>query len=152
MLSWMLAVHGVPNKMDRGTRIYAYLLLALALVLAFAIFYQPEQVRTLNRKLADDPELSRYPYPFRVLRVRGTTAEMSSPRSASMPVERVIGAIYPGLENMPVTDPAYQHAQQDLAEHQGRAKRLVLSEPGINAVQWQLDESWLARQGVQLPY
>jgi len=136
--------------MDRGTRIYAAALAGLVLALTLAALYQPTEVRRLNRLLADEPALADYAYPFQVLSVKGRTAEMSSPRSAEMPVQRMIGAIRPELKNAPVDDPAYLRAQQELADHQARAKALVLSDPDIDSVRWVLDESWLARRGIQV--
>jgi len=81
--------------MNRGTRIYAAVLATLVLALAIAALYQPADVRRLNSLLADDPALADYAYHFRVLSIKGRTAGMSSPRSAAVPVQRMIGAIHP---------------------------------------------------------
>jgi hypothetical protein len=135
--------------MDRGTRVYAAVLAALVLALVFAALYQPAKVSRLNALLADEPALADYTYPFRVLSVEGRIAAMSSPRSPVMPVQQMIGAIHPELKNTPVDEAAYLRAQQQLADHQARAKALVLSDPDIDAVRWVLDETWLARRGIR---
>jgi len=135
--------------MDRGTRIYAYILSALVTVVLVTVMYQPAKVRELNDMLADDGQLAAYPYPFRVVSIKGGTAEMRSPRSASMPVQRMIGAIHPELKDRSVDDPAYLRAQLALAEHQALAKRLVLADPDIDSVHWTLDEAWLDQRGIQ---
>lgn len=135
--------------MDRATRIYAFVLTAVVLALLYAVYYQPENVRELNSLLQNDAQLTDYAYPFRVLRVQNGVAEMSTPRSVAMPVENMIAAVYPALKNAAVESPEFQKAQQDLAEHQARAKQLVLREPGIDRVIWKLDKNWLYQQGVQ---
>lgn len=136
--------------MDRGTRIYAGILAALVLAVVAVAVYQPPEVRRLNRLLADDAMLSAYPYPFRVLRLEGNTAVMGTPRSPAMPVERMIGAVAPGMEQRPVTDPGYLRAQQRLADTQAHARALVLADPDVERVRWELDETWLTRHGIPL--
>jgi hypothetical protein len=134
--------------MDRGTRIYAGLLLAIVLVLLMLAFYQPADVRALNRVLENDTEVSAYPYPFRVLRVEQATAVMGTPRSAVMPVARMIAAVAPGAAGLSVTDPVYLRAQQRLADTQTRARSLVLADAAIERVRWELDETWLTGHGI----
>jgi hypothetical protein len=136
--------------MDRGIKIYAYILAGLMLALTFVVLYQPAKVRDLNAMLDSDPQLADYPYPFRVLRFESGTAEISSPRSSRMPVQHMIGAMYPKLGNRPVDDPQYLRAQQSVADHQARVKRLVLDDPEVSNIRWQLDETWLDRHGIQL--
>lgn len=136
--------------MDKGTRIYAGLLLAVVIALVLSARYQPADVRALNGLLKDDPELSAYPYPFRVLRLEAGTAVMSTPRSATMPVQRMIGAVESVAAGLPDNDPVYLRAQQRLADTQARARELVLADPAVMRVRWELDEAWLARRGIQL--
>jgi hypothetical protein len=134
--------------MDRGTRIYAVLLLAIVLALVMMSLYQPANVRALNHVLETDAEVSAYPYPFRVLRVEQGTAVMGTPRSAAMPVARMIAAVAPEAAGLPDTDPVYLRAQQRLADTQARARSLVLADPAIERVRWELDENWLSAHGI----
>ena len=134
--------------MDRGTRIYAVLLLAIVLVLVMVSVYQPAEVRALNQLLENDAEVSAYPYPFRVLRVEQGMAVMGTPRSASMPVARMIAAVAPEAAGLLETDPVYLRAQQRLADTQARARSLVLGDAAIERVRWELDEAWLRGHGV----
>lgn len=134
--------------MDRGTRRYAAILAAVVLVVVALAFYQPADVRRLNRMLAADDSLRDYPYPFRVLRLEQGTAVMGTPRSPAMPVERMIGAVAPGMEKRAVTDPGYLAAQQRLADTQAHARALVLADPAVERVRWELDQTWLVAHGV----
>jgi hypothetical protein len=34
---------------------------------------------------------------------------------------------------------------------QDEAKDIVLAQPGIKSVHWELDHNWLRRQGIELP-
>lgn len=136
---------------DRGTKIYA-LVLGLAVAALLVLFlYQPAAVRELNERLAADPILAAYPYPFRVLRIEDHTAVMSTPRSAEMPVRDMIHAIDPGLAGVASDDPAFQQAQQTLAGHQARAGELVRADASIQRIRWELDVDWLRRQGIVPP-
>lgn len=137
--------------MSRGIQIYAAGLILLATVLLFKSLYVPEEVRALNLLLKQDEVISNYPYPFRVLSVEGETAVMSSPRSVDVPVPLMIHAIQPELEGISVNEPAYQKAQQALADHQARAATLVVAADGIRRVRWQLDTSWLKQHGIRVP-
>ncbi|HHH40364.1 MAG TPA: glutamate-ammonia-ligase adenylyltransferase [Sedimenticola sp.] len=137
--------------LDRGTRIYAAFLLALILGLVLLALYEPPRVAELNDLLESDPQVSASPYPFRVLRVEGATAVMSTPRSPAVPVERVLGLLFPEVAGQPGDAPAFQAAQQRLARIQTRARDLVLEAPDIDHVRWELDRDWLMRHGIQPP-
>lgn len=137
--------------LDRGTKIYAAVLAVLVVMAIVAVFYQPEEVRDLNRLLAADAQLSAYPYAFRVLRVENGVAVMSTPRSPEVPVQHKLGAIHPELQRRGSDDPEFQAAQQVLADHQTHASELVRSEPGILSVRWELDMAWLREHGIQIP-
>lgn len=137
--------------LDRGTKIYAAVLGVLVLVFTVAVLYQPPKVRELNALLAADARLAAYPYPFRVVRVEGAIAVMASPRSAEMPVQRIIGVLHPELAARGGDDPEFQRAQQLLADYQTRARDRVLSDADINEVRWELDVDWLRSHGTQVP-
>ena len=137
--------------LDRGTRNYALFLLALVAALIALALYEPPLVRDLNRKLAEDPLVSRFPYAFRVLQVENGTAVMSTPRSPAVPVERVLGILFPEVAGQPGDSPGFQKAQKRLARVQTRARDLVLKTPGVKRVQWRLDRDWLVQHGIQPP-
>ena len=137
--------------MSRGDKISIAGLLLLAAFLLFKWLYVPAEVRALNNILEADETLSSYAYPFRVLSVEGETAVMSSPRSVDVPVPIMIHAIDPALEGVSISEPAYQQAQQTLADQQAHAAALVAATDGINRIRWQLDTIWLTQHGVAVP-
>ncbi len=137
------------EKLDRGTRIYLQILLALGLGLLVLFLYEDPSVSRINEQLAQDRELSSFPYRFRVMRIEGSTAIMSTPRSAMVPVARVMGLIYPHLAGKSPDHPGFQEAQLELAHHQKKAKKIVLSDPEVSSVRWELDQEWLAQHGIQ---
>ncbi len=135
--------------MSRGLKLYGLALLLGLATLLFKWLYQPADVRQLNQRLQQDPQLSAFPYPFRVLRIERQTAVISSPRSAEVPVPVMVGAIYPEAAGLAVDNPRYQQAQQQLARHQGRAASLVKAHSGIKHIRWQLDRAWLQQHGIR---
>lgn len=136
--------------MTTGLKLYSAILAAIILVVVAVTVYQPAQVRELNALLKQDQALSHYPYPFRVLQVENATAVMSSPRSARVSVPEIIGIIDPSLQGVALDDGRFFAAQQQLATLQGRAKKLVLAQPEISRVRWQLDEAWLRNHGLMI--
>ena len=137
--------------MSRGDKTSITGLLLLAALLLFTWLYVPAEVRALNDILEADETLSSYAYPFRVLSVEGETAVMSSPRSVDVPVPIMIHAIDPALAGVSISEPAYQQAQQTLADHQAHAAALVTATDGINRIRWQLDTIWLQQHGIAVP-
>ena len=136
--------------MNRVKRLLPFLLVAFVIILDIALFYKSGGTRDLNNLLENDALLAEYPYPFRVFSLDDGIAELSTPRSSEVPVERIIGAIYPELKNSTAESPGYMRAQKDLATHQAYAKGLVLQDPSVNEVIWKLDTAWLTQHGVQL--
>ncbi|WP_221794877.1 hypothetical protein [Oceanobacter mangrovi] len=137
--------------MSRGMQFYSVFVAMLVILVLFKWLYQPGDVRSLNDLLAQDSYLSEYPYHFHVIRVENGTAVMSSPRSAAVSVPEMISAINPELANVSISDPRYQQAQQQLADHQSYARALVLGAEHVSAVQWQLDVGWLKANGIFVP-
>lgn len=136
--------------MDRFTRYYAAglgLVVVLLLGLWLVSFWQPK-VWALNDRLKEDEMLASYPYPFRVRAVEGETAVISSPRSFEVPVIRFVTVIQPELAGKPQDDPAVAAAQARLIAHQSHARKLVLADPNIEGVRWELDLDWYQRQGI----
>ncbi|MCF7983719.1 MAG: hypothetical protein K9L70_04895 [Thiohalocapsa sp.] len=139
--------------MDSFTRNYSIVLALIVLVLLAwwaSSVWQP-RVWELNEMLEADPQLSDYPYQFRVVDVEQGTATLSTPRSFKVPAMRFLEIIEPGVAGKAQDDPAMLAAQQDLIDHQKRAQGLVLAQPDVERVDWELDVKWLAAHGVHAP-
>ncbi len=138
-------------ELDRGTKIYAGVLLTAVLVLIAIALYEPPIVSDLNDRLEADQQVGSFPYPFRVRRVSNGVAIMSTPRSSAVPVAQVLDKIFPGLGNSDPASPLFQELQEQLASTQKRAKAIVLKNPEIRQVQWELDRDWLMQHGIPSP-
>lgn len=139
--------------MDRFTRNYSIalgLLLMAALVLWIRSAWQP-QAWDLDKVLTSDPILSTYPYRFRLRSIEDGVATISTPRSFDIPAMRFLAIIHPNLAGLAQDDPKMVSAQQELIDHQKRAMGLMLAQPQVKSVAWQLDTQWLADHGVQPP-
>ncbi|MBK1720672.1 hypothetical protein [Thiocystis violacea] len=136
--------------MDRFTRNYSIL---LGVVIVVAIFFgiksawQPA-VWGLDDVLVSDPTLASYPYQFRVRSFKNGVAVISTPRSFDIPAIRFLEIINPKVAGKTQDDPAMIEAQQDLINHQKRAMGLILAQPDVKSVDWELDTQWLADHGV----
>ncbi len=136
--------------MDRFTRNYTILLggiLLIALVFWGKSAWQPK-VWELDDVLISDTILASYPYKFRVRAFKDGVAIISTPRSFDIPVMRFLEIINPRVAGKAQDDPEMIAAQQDLIDHQKRAMGLMLAQPGVDSVDWQLDTAWLADHGV----
>ena len=134
--------------MDRGTKIYLLFLSVLVAGLLVLFLYEDPQVGKLNALLEQDPELADFPYPFRVVKVDDGVATLSTPRSTEVPVERVLGLLFPQIAGRSPESAEFQQAQQLLALVQTRARDLILDAPDIRRVNWQLDKNWLSQHGL----
>ncbi|MEQ1592147.1 MAG: hypothetical protein ABL892_07125 [Thiobacillaceae bacterium] len=130
---------------------------ALAVICVLAAIYwfglrTDPKVAALNQTIAEkgSSALRHYPYPFRVLRLEGTTAVMATPRSPAVPVYTMIGALDPALAGKSPDDPDFTAAQKDLASVQSEARGIVAEQPGITEVKWELDADWLIAHGISL--
>lgn len=138
--------------MDKFTRNYSIVLgVVVVALLAWWIssLWQP-QVWEINEVLDADPELADYPYQFRVKRLDNGVAVLSTPRNFQVPAVRFLEVIHPELAGLAQDDPKMVSAQQSLIDHQKRTQGLVLSQPGVERVDWELDVQWLADHGVQV--
>ncbi len=139
--------------MDRFTRNYS-MILGVVLIAALALWvksiWQP-RVWELDDLLESDPQLSSYPYQFRLRSLEKGVAVLSTPRSFEVPAMRFLEIIHPNLATKSQDDPAMVAAQQELIDHQKRAMGLMLAQPDVQSVDWQLDTQWLADHGVQRP-
>lgn len=137
--------------LDRFTRNYLVFLGVLAAAaLGWWVSTWSPRVGELNALLAEDPALAGYPYRFRVVALEDGVATLTTPRSFEMPAVRFLGILHPRLKGRSSDDPEVVAAQKRLAEHQGRARKLVLAEADVNRVRWRLDRDWYADHGVVL--
>lgn len=139
----------------KQVKTWHWILLALALFFTadWAIRRPDSRARELNQVLeatASEP-LKAYPYPFRVLRVEQGMAVMGTPRNFDVPAFRVIAVLYPDINVKDPNNPAFVEAQQTLAARQTEARLIVSAQPGIKGVKWELDKTWLAAHGVDVP-
>lgn len=96
-------------------------------------------------------ELKSYPYQFHVMKVVGETAYLSTPRNVEVPALKMLAVLYPKINTMDANNPAFVAEQQHLARVQSEARAILLSQPGIKEVQWELDRDWLAKHGIEVP-
>ena len=130
-------------------------LMVLGLLLLTGVAYWAsgvdERAEQLNVMLAGAPGLQDYPYRFRVLSVSDGVAVMTSPRSAEMGPLHFLRILDPALIDKDVVHPDMMAAQDLLAAKQSEAERLVVAEPDVDRIRWQLDEKWYAENGFFLP-
>jgi hypothetical protein len=110
------------------------------------------KVDALNQALQQmgSPALKNYPYTFRVLRLEAGEAVMGTPRSSEVPVYRMIGTIHPNLSGRSPNDPDFVAAEKEMAQIQSEARQIVLEQPGVTRMKWELDRNWLIANGIQL--
>ncbi|HCZ17432.1 MAG TPA: hypothetical protein PL117_08045 [Accumulibacter sp.] len=96
-------------------------------------------------------KLKSYPYQFRVMKVDGKTAFISTPRNVEVPAFKALAVLYPEIDTMNANDPAFIAVQTLLGEVQAEARSIVLSQPGIDDVRWELDREWLAAHYIDVP-
>ena len=75
---------------------------------------------------------------------------MSSPRSTDVPVSRILGILFPEVKGKSTQSPEFQKAQKALAKVQILARETVISDAEIKTVSWELDHSWLLKNGISL--
>lgn len=96
-------------------------------------------------------EMKNYPYKFKVLKVSGETAYVSTPRNFDVPAFKALAVLYPDINTKNANDPAFIAAEQLLGRVQTEARSIVLAQPGIKDVQWQLDRDWLTAHAIEVP-
>ena len=137
--------------LDKGTKIYALILGSLILFALAAVFYQSPAVSRLNSRLQQDPEIAAFPYSFQVVRINGKTAVISTPRSPQVPVARILDTLFPGIGHSDPSSPLFQQMQKKLADVQAKAGKLVLQDPEIDKISWEIDRNWLMQHGISAP-
>jgi hypothetical protein len=127
-------------------------LLGIVAIYWFAFRTDPK-VAALNQALEQQasPALKAYPYQFRVINFKQGIAEMGTPRSETMPVTLMIGAIDPSLAGKDPSDPDFVAAEKQIGVLQAEARQIVTSQPGVKQVTWKLDDEWLSDHGISTP-
>ena len=128
-------------------------IILLAALLAGGILHWSSgdpKVDALNAAIKQNgsPALRDYPYQFRVLRLEGGVAIMTTPRSPQVPVYRMIRAIDPTVNPRDPNNPEFVAAEKALASVQTEARQIVLAQPGVTSVKWELDRNWLIDHGI----
>lgn len=139
----------------RAIKSWQWIVVVLVLLAAldWAIQRPDPQTRELNNALTREAsqKLKDYPYQFQVLRVEGKTAVMTTPRNFDVPAFRMLGVLYPDINVKDANNPAFIAVERLLGQMQDEAKGIVLAQPGIEQVRWELDKQWLRRKGIEVP-
>lgn len=139
----------------RAIKSWQWIAIVLALLVAidWAIQRPDPRTRELNRALESQAsqKLKDYPYQFRVFRVEGSTAVMSTPRNFDVPAFRMLGVLYPEINVKDANNRAFIAVERLLGQVQDEARDIVLAQPGIEQVRWELDKAWLHRKGIEAP-
>lgn len=139
----------------RAIKSWQWIVIAVVLLAAvdWAIQRPDPRTRELNQVLATQasPKLRDYPYQFHVLRVEGDTAVMATPRNFDVPAFRMLGVLYPDINVKDANNPAFIAVERLLGQVQDEARAIVLAQPGITQVRWELDRPWLHRKGITVP-
>lgn len=135
------------------TRYWVILVLAFLVGLDWYIRAPDSRSRELTAAIEAQagPKLKAYPYRFRVLKVQGDTAFLSTPRNYEVPAFRFLGALYPEMNVKNPNDPAFIAAENLLGEVQSEARAIVQAQPGIKDVRWELDRDWLREHRIEVP-
>lgn len=129
----------------------------LVLVLVVGLDWYIRAPDSRSRQLTDSIEaqasakLKSYPYKFRVMKVNGETAFISTPRNFEVPAFKALGALFPEINTRNQNDQAFIAAEQMLGEVQSEARSIVLAQPGITEVRWELDRDWLVAHSIDVP-
>ena len=95
--------------------------------------------------------LKSYPYKFRVMSVDGETAVVNTPRNAQVLALKALGGLYPGMNSKKPNDLEFIAAEKMLGEVQSEVWSIVLAQPGIKNVRWELDRDWLGAHQIEVP-
>ncbi|HEX5392491.1 MAG TPA: hypothetical protein VFW68_04380 [Rhodocyclaceae bacterium] len=130
-------------------------LLALVAIIALDWFIQAPDGRSRSMtnaiKQTASPELKKYPYKFWVMRVEGDTAVVSTPRSFDVPAAKMLAVLYPNINTKDANDPAFIAVEQELGRVQSEVRAIVLKQPGIKDMRWELDRGWLVSHYIEVP-
>lgn len=136
-------------SLDRGTKIYAGVLGSLiGLGLLAWLLTLDFRLGEIDEMLKQDKQLAAYPYTFKALQIKGTTAIISTPRTSAVPAVKFLGMLYPQLSRKSEQDPEVIAAQKQLGKIQGKVRELVLSRDDIERVSWRIDKEWYSQKGL----
>lgn len=109
--------------------------------------------RELTQAIASQgsEKLKSYPYQFWVVKVVGDTAYLSTPRNYDVPAFKALAVLYPDIDTKDANNPAFIAAEQKLGEVQSEARAILLAQPGVKDVQWELDRDWVNAHHIELP-
>lgn len=96
-------------------------------------------------------KLKAYPYKFWVIKVKDGTAYVSTPRSFDVPAFKALAVLYPDVNTKNPNDPAFIATEKLLGEVQSEASAIVMAQPGIKEVRWELDRDWLRAHFIEVP-
>ena len=138
---------------DRFAQIYLVVLLSLIGV-GVLYFWQSydERLTPLNDRLAANAQLASYPYTFEVRSLDGNVAVVSSPQSAGLSVIHFLRTAFPELQGATYSDPAVEAGQTQLVYMHSLVEGLLLADPNVSEVRWEVDEGWYRRHGVFLEF
>ena len=125
------------------------LVMVVAAIFVSWLGWRGFEVIQLNNAIRADQQLGSYPYPFRVLRVDGDVAVMSTLRSRRMSTQQALRYLFPDLGTATADDARWHRAEREYARLQAHASEIVLASPGIDRVRWELDENWYYLQGLE---
>jgi hypothetical protein len=133
-------------------RYWAILVLVLVVGLDWFIRAPDSRARQLTSAIEEQasPNLKSYPYKFWVMKVTGETAFVSTPRNTQVPALKALGVMFPGVDTKNPNDPQFIAAEKLLGEVQSEARAIVLKQPGIKEVRWELDRAWLGAHQIDL--
>lgn len=124
------------------------LVMLVAAIFVSWIGWRGFEVIELNNSIRADRQLGTYPYPFRVLRVEGDVAVMSTLRSPRMSTQQALGFLFPRLHAKEPGAPAWHKAERRYARLQARASEIVMAAPAVHRIRWELDENWYYLKGL----
>jgi hypothetical protein len=62
----------------------------------------------------------------------------------------MLGVLYPDIDVKNPNNPAFIAVEKALADVQSEARAIVLSQPGITDVRWELDKHWLSAHSIDV--
>jgi len=143
----------MKERLELKTRYWLIVILVFLVGLDWYIRAPDSRSRELTAAIEAQasPKLKNYPYKFWVMKVNGGTAMVSTPRNFDVPAFKALAVLYPDIDTKNPNDPAFIAAEQLLGEVQSEARAIVLAQPGIKDVSWELDRDWLTKHFIEVP-